>query len=173
MLDVQSDMGPALLLFAQAITWQWAGPPAPQGMYQAPRTVRAGTIECTFVYDDKAYTARTSCSQGGRELWHKVEGRAFVDDTAFAIDNGTLYSARHGDISSGCTLHAFDVQTGREKWTVSLTGLGPIAHSKYFNLVEARMIGGRIVVFGWEAAGRYIEARDPATGAMLAHQLVP
>jgi hypothetical protein len=161
------------LVLAQAIAWQWVGTPAPAGMYQAPRIVRAGTIECTFTYDDKASTARTSCSQGGRELWHHVEGNAFVDDTALLIDGATLYSARHSDISSGCTVHALDVQTGREKWAVSLSGLGPIAHSKYFNLVQTRMLGGRIVVFGWEAAGRYIEARDTATGALVSHQLVP
>ena len=84
-----------------------------------------------------------------------------------------MYSARHSDISSGCALYAFDLQTGRLKWTVNLTGLGPIAHSKYFNLVQTKMIGGRVVVFGWEAAGRYVEARDAATGAMISHQLVP
>lgn len=161
------------LVFAQAITWQWAGAPAPNGMYQAPRTTRAGAIECTFAYDDKAYKARTSCAQGGRELWNHVEPNAFVDDAALLIDGTTLYSARHSDISSGCTLHAFDVQTGREKWAVSLTGLGPISHSKYFNLVQTRMMSGRIVVFGWEAAGRYVESRDATTGAMISHLLVP
>lgn len=161
------------LVVAQAIAWQWAGAPAPNGMYQAPRTVRAGAIECTFTYDDKAYKSRTSCSQAGRELWNHVDVNSFVDDTALVIDGGTLYSARHSDISTGCTLHAFDVQTGREKWAVALTGLGPIAHSKYFNLVQARVTGGRVVVFGWEAAGRYVEARDAATGAMISHQLVP
>lgn len=163
----------SILLFAQAIAWQWAGVAAPGGMYQAPRTVRAGAIECTFAYDDKVYKARTSCSQNGHELWQHTEPNAFVDDAALVIDAGTLYSARHSDISSGCTLHAFDLQTGREKWSVGLTGLGPIAHSKYFNLVQARMIGARIVIFGWEAAGRYVEARDATTGAMISHQLVP
>jgi outer membrane protein assembly factor BamB len=161
------------LVLAQAIAWQWAGAAAPNGMYQAPRIVRAGTVECTFMYEDKLYKARTSCAQNGRELWQHTEANAFVDDAALVIDAGTLYSARHSDISSGCTLHAFDVQTGREKWVVALTGLGPIAHSKYFNLVQARMMSGRVAVFGWEAAGRYVEVRDASTGAMISHALVP
>lgn len=167
-------MGPLLLLVAQALTWQWAGASAPAGMYQAPRVVHGGgAVDCTFVYDDVAYTARTSCSRQGRELWHSVEADAFVADATLLIDGSTLYSARHGDISSGCTLHAFDALTGRERWAVNLTGLGPIGHSKYFNVVELRLVGGRPVVFGWEAAGRYIEARDAATGAMVSNQRLP
>jgi len=163
----------SLVFVAQLIAWQWNAATPPAGMYQAPRVVRAGAIECTFAYDDKAYKARTSCATGGRELWNRTEPNAFEADASFVIDGGTLYEARFGNISSGCTLHAFDAHTGRERWAVSLTGLGPIAHSKYFNLVQVRVIGGRPVVFGWEAAGKYIEERDATSGAMISHRLIP
>jgi hypothetical protein len=167
-------MGPALLLFAQAIAWQWTGAPAPSSAHRyAPQTVHAGAVDCSFTYDDKARTARTSCARAGAELWHVVERNAFVADASLVLDGGTLYSARFSDISTGCTLHAFDAQTGRERWAVPLVAAGPVAHSEYWNVVQARVIAGAPVVFGWEAAGRYIESRDPATGAMLSHQSVP
>jgi outer membrane protein assembly factor BamB len=166
-------MGPALLLLAQAIAWQWTSATPPTGMYAAPRTARLGAIECSFAYDGKAYKARTSCGQNGRELWRVVEPDAFVADAALVIDGGTLYSARFSDISTGCTVHAFDALTGRERWSVNLVGMGRIAHSEYYNLVQTRAGNGQLVVFGWEAAGRYIEVRDTTTGVMLSHQVVP
>ena len=166
-------MHPGVFLFAQLVAWQWTGAPPPNGTYRAPRVVRSGTLACTFVYDDAARTATTSCAAGGHELWHKTEPNAFVADAALAIDGGTLYSARYSDIATGCMLHAFDAQTGRHRWTVGLDGLGPISHSKYYNLVQLRVMNGRPVIFGWEAAGRYVESRDPATGALISHQLVP
>ena len=166
-------MRTTMLLVGQLLAWQWTGPAAPRGMYQTPRTTQAGTLACTFVYDHATSTARTSCASQGRELWHRTEKDAFVADAALAIDGTTLYSARHSDIATGCTLHAIDALTGRERWSVSLVGLGPIGHSKYFNVVQLRVINARPVVFGWEAAGRYVETRDPVTGGMVAHRIVP
>jgi hypothetical protein len=163
-------MLPSALLFAQLIAWQWTTAQPPSGMYQAPRVIRAGAIECTFVYDDKAFKSRTSCSSSGRELWGRIEPNAFVADAALLIDGATLYEASYSNISSGCILHAFDLQSGRERWAVSLTALGPIAHSQYYALVQLRVIGGQPVVFGWEAGGKYIEARDAANGALISNR---
>ena len=163
-----------LLLFAQLLGWQWAGavPGFGHSFYQAPRSVSAGQVVCTFTYDHAKSTTRTACASNGRELWHTVESHAFDDDAALLIDSGTLYSARYSDISSGCKLHAFDLTTGRERWAVSLDGLGPIAHSEYLCSVQVSMVNRNPTVFGWESAGRYIEARDAATGARTVHQIL-
>jgi outer membrane protein assembly factor BamB len=165
----------AVFLFAQLIAWRWSGdaPHFGKSFYQAPRTTASGPVTCTFTLDKTATTARTACVAGGHELWHVDESHAFVNDAALVIDGTTLYSARYSDISTGCTLHAFDLTTGRERWVVRLEGLGPIGHSEYLNSVQIRVMSGRPVVFGWESSGRYIESRDPTTGASTFHQLLP
>ena len=135
-------------------------------------TATEGDVACTFTYVETPPLARTACTSSGRELWHADEAHAFVEDAALVLDRGTLYSARISNISSGCTLHAFDARTGAARWTKRLEGLGPIDHSEYLNAVELRIVGGRPVVFGWESAGRYIEALDPTTGAAAFHAIV-
>jgi hypothetical protein len=146
------------------LTWQWAGGAPPSGGYTAPVTASVGSMVCTFVYDDAAKTTRTSCASHGRELWHHDETRAFIEDAALAIDGTTLYSARFSDIASGCVLHAFDATTDRERWSVSLVGLGR-SRTASITTPSSRVVGARPVVFGWESAGRYVEARDPTTRA--------
>jgi len=157
-----------------AIAWQWSGdsPGFGRSFYKSPRTVKEGDVTCTFTYVEKPYLASTACTSGGRELWHADEAHAFVEDAALVLDKGTLYAARFSNISSGCTLHAWDARTGAPRWTTRLTGLGPIAHSEYLSAVELRMIDGRPVVFGWESSGRYIEAVDRTTGAAVFHVIV-
>jgi len=165
---------PPTLLPPKTIAWQWIGetPGFGRSFYHAPRTATEGDVACTFTYVETPPLARTACTSSGRELWHADEAHAFVEDAALVLDRGTLYSARISNISSGCTLHAFDARTGAARWTKRLEGLGPIDHSEYLNAVELRIVGGRPVVFGWESAGRYIEALDPTTGAAAFHAIV-
>ena len=171
---IASGTLPPTLLPPQTIAWQWVGetPGFGRSFYHTPRVVTEGDVTCTFTYVETPALARTACASGGRELWHSDEAHAFVEDAALVLDRGTLYSARISNISSGCTLHAWGARTGTPRWTVHLEGLGPIAHSEYLNAVELRVIGGRPVVFGWESAGRYVEARDPTTGAAAFHAIV-
>jgi hypothetical protein len=157
------------------IAWQWSGdePGFGRSFYKSPRTVTEGDVTCTFTYVETPSLARTACADAHRELWHVDEPHAFVEDAALVIHHGTLYAARFSNISTGCTLHAFDVHAGTKRWTPSrLVGLGPIGHSKYLNAVQLRIIEERPVVFGWESSGRYIEAVDPTTGAQAYHSLL-
>jgi hypothetical protein len=163
------------LLPPKAIAWEWRGdqPGFGRSFYRAPRTVTEGDLACSFTYVEAASVARIGCTSNGRALWSVEEPHAFVADAALVLHRGTLYAARYSDISSGCTLHAFDARTGTKRWTRELAGIGPIAHSEYLNAVELRVIDERPVVFGWESAGRYVEALDPATGADAVHTTFP
>ena len=172
--SIASGTLPQTLLPPATIAWQWSGeaPGFGRSFYHSPRSVIEGDVTCTFTYAETPPLARTACASNGRELWHADEAHAFVEDAALVLHRGTLYSARISNISSGCTLHAFDARTGASRWTTRLEGLGPIAHSEYLNAIELRMSGGRPVVFGWESAGRYIEAVDPTSGASAFHAII-
>ncbi|NUO51415.1 MAG: hypothetical protein HOV80_21380 [Polyangiaceae bacterium] len=55
-----------------------------------------------------------------------------------------------------------------ERFRTRLQGLGPIGHSEYYNAVEIDVEpGGKLAVFGNEAAGKYVEIVDFATGRTL------
>jgi hypothetical protein len=82
-------------------------------------------------------------------------------------DAELLFIAEYGRIQTGCSLRAVSTETGTTAWSVPLTGIGSIGHSKYANRVELRLMDGAPTVFGWESGGRYVEVRDRHTGALI------
>jgi hypothetical protein len=96
-----------------------------------------------------------------------------VNSVALLADDARIYVATYNVISSGCALAAFSASDGKQLWSVQLTAAGPVGHSKYFNRVQLREIDGKPVVFGNEAAARYIEVRDPTTGAAVSNTPLP
>ncbi|HEY1959423.1 MAG TPA: PQQ-binding-like beta-propeller repeat protein [Polyangiaceae bacterium] len=155
--------------------WRWVGdaPGFGKSFYRSPREVARGDLSCSFTYEEKPFSAWLACAgSDGRELWRHDWAHAFVEDAALALDGDTLYAARFSDISTGCTLWAFDARSGRVRWSRPLEGMGSIAHSEYLNSVQLEIQGGRPVVFGWESAGRYIEAVDVLSGRTVFHTIV-
>ena len=78
--------------------------------------------------------------------------------------------ASFSDIATGCDLYAFELGSGDLAWKRNLVGVGPVAHSKYYNRVQLRLVDGRVVAFGNEAFGKYVEAYDPLTGDRIYHR---
>ena len=141
-----------------AIPWQWDDAP---DLFPA----------LDLVHGDFVVTQVGDTTQLHGPGW-SVDVDKAGDDIAgalLAVDNGRIFVATYNRIAAGCRLSAFDT-SGKPLWTLILDGIGPIAHSKYSNRVQMRMIGGDPVVFGSEAK-RYIEERDAATGALVSHQL--
>ncbi len=93
-----------------------------------------------------------------------------LDGIALAATDTTLFVAHYQRNATGCELLAFDVESGKALWLASLTGVGPIGHSKYWNRVQLRIEGGQPVVYGFEAHNRYIEVRAAADGALLKNE---
>lgn len=112
----------------------------------------------------------------GNGTW-TVEPAGFTDGeltgAALAADDARVYLATYNRIATGCTLAAYGATDGKLQWSVGLEGAGPVAHSKYFNRVQLRVIGGKPVVFGSEGAARYVEVRDPATGKLVDNTRLP
>ncbi len=91
--------------------------------------------------------------------------------TVFVVKDNILYYADYSGIATGCSLIAVDLTNGKKLWKTPLKGLGPIDHTKYRNAVALELVEGALRVLGNEAAGKYIEFVDPATGKTVGHKM--
>lgn len=80
--------------------------------------------------------------------------------------------AHHSPIASGAKLVAINPVSGSVIWEQQLRGLGPVEHSKYRNEIQLEIRDGKVVVYGRESEGRYIEVRSLTGGRLLAHERV-
>jgi len=143
-----------------AIAWQWDDAPD-----LFPRlALTAGNVAVTQVGD----TIQLSGADWSLGVDHQLDGE--IAGANLAVDHDRIFVATYNRIAAGCRLSAFDM-AGKPLWSVHLDGIGPIAHSKYWNRVQLRIVGGDPTVFGSEAK-RYIEERDAATGKLVSHQLL-
>jgi hypothetical protein len=88
----------------------------------------------------------------------------------FARRNNVLYIADFSPNASGCFVSALDLDSGRQLWTTPLVGIGPIDRSKYRNRVNIELHGDRVVVFGNESNGRYVEVLNATTGELVSNK---
>jgi outer membrane protein assembly factor BamB len=156
-----------------AIEWQWDSPER-RSFRAGPDTVSAaGGGSITYQPRDRPEPAELiKRDAGGGELWKTSFDSQGQCGTAAMLENGDdLYVVHYCSIASGARLYVFDTATGKLLRDDPLDGLGPIGHSEYFNDVEIRFLNAHIVVFGKEAAGRYIEARRASTSALVSSQV--
>lgn len=106
-------------------------------------------------------------------LWRFELPAESLTAAALLIDQDCVFIAHYSVIASGVTIHALDLNSGRERWVTRAHGLGPVAHSKYANHVELAMVRGYLTAFGRESAGRYIEVFDPRSGQVLSTRTLP
>ncbi len=96
------------------------------------------------------------------------------DQTTFIRLRSVMYIADYHQHRSGCSILAVDLSTGKQLWKTKLRALGPVGASKYSNSVIVAEESGRIIVYGNEANGRYIESLDMKTGELIENtQLAP
>lgn len=101
---------------------------------------------------------------GRRFLWLFEAG---VKGNVFTRWKDTLFVANYCRIATGCKVVAIELATGKELWTTELTGIGPTAHSKYKNSVNIETDGEKIIIYGNESHGKYVEHLDIKSGKML------
>ena len=114
---------------------------------------RYGLIITVLLDDKKVYTW-----QGHRR-------------SVFRILYDKLYYAKFHPSSSGGSIVAVDLNTGKEIWSSRLKGLGSISHSAYMNLMTLNANTEVVTIYGNESMGRYIEIKDAATGETVGHRV--
>lgn len=119
-------------------------------------------------YSAKRYLADTEMRRAKTLILNPEVSELYT--AVFTRQANTLYVARFCRIATGCNVEAIDFPSGRQLWAVALEGIGPTHHSKYRNGVNIEADRGRVIVFGNEAHGRYVEVLDARTGKQLGNQ---
>ena len=142
------------------LRWEDADPPPPREGFQLPAPWGVGAGEPPVLWSRPPGAEARSIPLPG--------GYGSCDTGAGLEHDGVLYLARACSMSSGARLLALSISDWEWQWQHELIGLGPIAHSAYSNRVRIDHRDGRLLVYGDEAMGRYVEAVDPASGRTLA-----
>jgi hypothetical protein len=125
----------------------------------------------TFESKGRGRFAVQAFNAAGEPVWTFPISDGTADAASLAADERAVYAALYRMQVTGARIVALDVATGRSIWDASLIGLGPLHHSKYRNHVQLRLIDDHVVAFGDESAGRYVEARDPIDGVLVANRV--
>lgn len=132
-----------------ALSWAWDGD-ADAFEYREPSFELEGYGTVRVDFEDLALP-------GGKRV---ALGDGFASSrpaAAALLDDGTLYVAYGDAHSSGASLIAVDITKGTERWHTPLRGVGPTAHSEYFNQLQIAIVRDHVVVYGNESNGRYLE----------------
>jgi hypothetical protein len=91
--------------------------------------------------------------------------------TPFLVRDKVLYYAAYNAYSTGCAAVAYDLASKKQLWKTNLEGLGPIAHTEYYNAVQMDFDGDALRVYGDESAGKYVEYVDLKEGKTVGHKI--
>ncbi|MBW2737045.1 MAG: hypothetical protein JRH20_32075 [Deltaproteobacteria bacterium] len=164
---------------AQTIPWAWSVVP---NHYPLVDLTAGGPRHNAYVLHEGPRSRRTLSSHAELRyelqkgavrhiVWRqKIQAHQGMPRAAMVVSGPRIFVARHSLIATTCTLYAFARQTGKPLWQVTLKGVGPVVHSRYFNRVQLRVLRGNPVVFGYEIGTSYIEMRDAATGTLRSHR---
>ncbi len=83
------------------------------------------------------------------------------------LKNNLLYIANYHPIATGSSLHCFDLNSRKMKWTADVKQI-MASHSQYSNKVILSMYKNKIIMEGDEAYGDYVQIFDAETGKRLA-----
>ena len=157
----------------ERLAWRWVVHPDDQEFPQVREIHTDDNLLYRFVVGEEQDHARvTKTGSKGRPEWSFDLPREPMPGGFLLLLGDRLFVAQHSHIATGTKVFALDADTGAELWSTDVLGLGPIGHSKYRNRVQLGSRDGAIIVYGHEAQGRYVEALDPETGAMLGNRKV-
>jgi hypothetical protein len=112
------------------------------------------------------YAFSITILSGDREIYTWQGHRHSV----FRILDDRLYYAKFHPSSTGGSIVAIDLTTGRELWTSPLKALGDFEHSTYRTLLNLDCNHEVVTIYGNESLGRYFEIKRTDTGATVGHK---
>ncbi len=97
-------------------------------------------------------------------------GEGELGTGAGVLHDGTIFFAHASGISTGAWLYAIRPSDGAILWEKRLLGIGLVAHSEYWNMLQIAVVDDAVVVYGNEASGRYVEVVDPKSGDTIVNK---
>jgi len=91
--------------------------------------------------------------------------------SVFRILEDRLYYANFSFASSGGTIVAVDLKTGKKLWESRLRAIGLIQHSQYSNRMILDANFEVVTIIGNESRGKYLEYKDAKTGRTVGHRM--
>ena len=141
-----------------ALPWTWHGDPEAWVRERVAFAVDGGA---TARLED-GEQARLRVDDGRTFLLPRGEGE--LGTGAGLLHDRTIFFAHCSGISTGAWLYAIRPSDGAILWEKRLIGIGSVAHSEYWNMLQIAIEHEAVVVYGNEAYGRYLEVVDGKTG---------
>jgi len=161
---------------AEAIDYQKTADGAGWGWLEEMANPLGCISQCGDKYDirlvsakDDRYSLTITVLFAGREVYSWKGHRHSV----FRILDDRLYYAKFHPSSTGGSVVAVDLGTGKELWTSGLKALGGIKHSAYRAILNLDCNRDVVTVHGNESMGRYIEFKRVDTGETVGHKIFP
>lgn len=158
------------------LAWRWIHfepTPSARGFADmGPLEVFTHLGVCSVVTRGEHESLQLCCTPHDQPRWCAALEHDFVPGVSLASLGELVFVADYPAISSGARLAAYRIAEGSLVWTREAKAIGPQDHSEYLNLVQLRIVDDRLVAFGREAHGSYVEVMDAQTGALLDHALV-
>ena len=177
-----------VVLTAEQLALPWLPPPSapPLGDAASFAFVQPPTQELTRTEAKNSLGLRCTAQHGAQQplrcddvysklAWQiETHPSSNLVGVAIAASDNVLVVGRYHQLATGVRVTGYDIRTGRELWTTSLYGLGPVDHSKWSNriAVRAESVGKRavFVISGEELSGKYVEVLDAAYGRTVGYQ---
>lgn len=91
---------------------------------------------------------------------------------AFVFSGSIVIYAHFSMVANGCELRAYDLTKEEEIWRTRLEGIGEVPHSKYRNRINLEVWNEKVITYGNESGGKYIEVRHVKTGRLISSSRV-
>jgi hypothetical protein len=101
----------------------------------------------------------------GREFKFEIEYASNACD--FILKGEKLYIANYHPIATGSSLHCYDLTKKKVIWTADVKQINA-SHSEYYNSVVLGLYKDKVLMYGLEANGEYLQVFDADSGERLA-----
>ncbi len=101
----------------------------------------------------------------GTKSWNSIN-EGWGDAAKTVLNDSILVIARYHNIATGCSVNAYNVNTGNLLWKGDVKQLN-VGHSKYYNIVHLTLFENKLILEGNEAYGDYLQVLDLNTGKNL------
>jgi hypothetical protein len=152
------------------LKWQWSDEKASL-TYSVKQHLQDSDVE--VISGKEFYTPIKIRTNKDQQVLYSIDGHLRGHQSiVFTRWKETLFLAEYCPIATGCEVVALDLKTGKTYWKSRLFGTGPtpLWHSKYSNHINIETDGKRVIVYGNEDDGQYVEHLDINTGKTLGNR---